>query len=138
MKIAGWLLFFFLFACPVVMANSLAPCLDSLNCVSSLAENAKNKVAPLSYSGDLEIAKQRLLSIVTQLPRTVVVSNDGNYIHVTQASFVFRFIDDIEFMFDDVAKLIHVRSASRAGYLDFGVNRKRVINIRALFDHASE
>jgi len=120
------------------MANSLAPCPESPNCVSSLAENTKSKVAPLSYSGDLEIAKQRLLAIVAQLPRTAVVSNDENYIHVTQASFVFRFIDDIEFLFDDAAKLIHVRSASRTGYLDFGVNRKRVINIRALFDHRPE
>jgi len=136
--IAGYLLFFFLFMCAVAMANSLAPCPDSPNCVSSLAEDTQQKIAPLSYNGDLEIAKQRLLMVVAQLPRTAVVLNDGNYIHVTQTSFVFHFVDDIELVFEDEAKLIHVRSASRTGYLDFGVNRKRVVNIRRSFDHALE
>jgi len=48
-------------------------------------------------------------------------------------SNVFRFVDDVEFLFDREKKLIHVRSASRVGYSDLGVNRKRVEKIRSLF-----
>jgi uncharacterized protein (DUF1499 family) len=58
----------------------------------------------------------------------------GNYLHVEMRSLMFRFVDDVEFSLAASAGLIHVRSASRVGYSDFGVNRKRVERIRAAFD----
>ena len=49
-----------------------------------------------------------------------------SYIHAEFRSRVFRFVDDVEFLFDDAGRLVHFRSASRAGYYDFGVNRRRM------------
>jgi uncharacterized protein (DUF1499 family) len=56
------------------------------------------------------------------------------YIHAEFTSFLFRFVDDVEFLLDDGSKTIHVRSASRVGYSDLGVNRRRVEAIRSRFD----
>jgi len=68
------------------------------------------------------------------MKRARVVTEDGCYIHVEFTSFVFRFVDDAEFLLDEAVKTIHVRSASRIGYSDLGVNRKRVEMIRSRFD----
>jgi uncharacterized protein (DUF1499 family) len=65
---------------------------------------------------------------------TRIVTAQGNYIHAEVRSPVFRFVDDIEFLIDERRGNIHVRSASRTGYFDFGVNRKRVEEIRRRFD----
>ncbi len=55
------------------------------------------------------------------------------YWHVEFRSRVFRFVDDVEFLFGPAGRQIHVRSASRVGYSDFGANRRRIEEIRALF-----
>ena len=84
---------------------------------------------PLHYRGSVEDARQRLLNIVQAFPRVTVVENSGNYLKLEVRSAIFSFVDDVEFEFDDVAKLIHFRSASRLGYYDFGVNRRRMETI---------
>ena len=77
-------------------------------------------------------AKQRLREIVGSLPRTRLVEEDEVYLHYEFTSLVLRFVDDVEFLFDDETKTIHFRSASRTGYSDFGVNRRRMEEIRKL------
>ena len=67
------------------------------------------------------------------MPRSQIVSSTNTYIHVEFTSLIFRFVDDVEFLFDDEKKLIHVRSASRVGYSDLGANRNRVEEIRKRF-----
>jgi uncharacterized protein (DUF1499 family) len=56
---------------------------------------------------------------------------EGDYWRSTAVSLLFRFIDDVEFLFDDQAQVVHVRSASRSGYSDRGVNQARVEELRA-------
>jgi len=112
----------------------LKPCPDSPNCVSSLANQELHRIAPYSYEHDYETTKRRLIAAINNLPRISVVKDEGKYLHVTQTSFLFRFVDDIEFIFDEENRLIHFRSASRVGRSDFGVNRKRMEKIRALFE----
>jgi uncharacterized protein (DUF1499 family) len=68
------------------------------------------------------------------MPRARVVKDEGNYMHAEFTSRIFRFVDDVEFVIDDAHKVIHFRSASRLGYSDFGVNRKRMEEIRKRFD----
>ena len=63
---------------------------------------------------------------------TFVVEED-TYWHVEFRSRVFRFVDDVEFLFDPADRQIHVRSASRVGYSDLGVNRRRIEKICTLF-----
>ena len=61
----------------------------------------------------------------------VVVATD-TYVYAEARSRVFGFVDDVEFRFDDSAKKIDFRSASRVGRRDFGVNRSRMETIREL------
>jgi uncharacterized protein (DUF1499 family) len=110
--------------------GKLSECPDSPNCVSSQTVKKDHAVDPLSYKGSYIEAKQALLSIISSLPRTKIITDNDRYVYVTFTSRLMRFVDDVEFLFDDTNKQIHVRSASRVGYSDMGVNRKRVEDLR--------
>lgn len=115
----------------------LAACPGKPNCVSSLATDGRHAIEPLNYENmERQKAYDTLLSILSTLPRMDIVSREEDYIHVTVKSRIFRFVDDVEFYFPDDASVIHVRSASRTGYSDLGVNRKRVEEIRERFNAA--
>ena len=114
--------------------DKLSECPDSPNCVSSQTVKKDHAVDPLSYNGSYSEAKQALLSIISSLPRTKITADNDRYVHVTFTSRLMRFVDDVEFLFDDANKHIHVRSASRVGYSDMGVNRKRVEDLRKRLD----
>jgi uncharacterized protein (DUF1499 family) len=90
-------------------------------------------IAPIAYTGSAEAASNKLQSILRTTPRTEIVKAEGSYIYAQCTTALLRFVDDVEFAIDDNAKVIHVRSASRLGRKDFGVNRKRVEAIRAQF-----
>jgi uncharacterized protein (DUF1499 family) len=117
-------------------ALSLAPCPNSPNCVSSLSPESDQEhyVAPFSFSGDPAAAWDKLKTAVLAEKRVTIVVEQEDYLHAEMRSLLFRFVDDIEFSLDRDAGLIQVRSASRVGYSDFGVNRRRVERIRAAFD----
>ena len=114
-----------------VLNNSLVACPASPNCVSSLEEeDLEHAVAPLTYTGTLADARQRLLDVIHSMKRAKIVTADERYIHAEFRSGLFRFVDDVEFYFADEPGIIHVRSASRVGHSDLGVNRKRIETIR--------
>lgn len=112
----------------------LAPCPDSPNCVSSQSADAAQAVAPLTYSEDRAAACANLKKIISKMKRAAVVEETDRYLHAEFISGLFRFVDDVEFLIDDAEKKIHVRSASRVGYSDFGVNRRRVETIRQAWE----
>ncbi len=112
--------------------SRLAPCPTSPNCVSSQASIETQRVEPLRYKGVAVEAKSRLLAVLKDMERAQTESADTNYIHAEFRSALFGFVDDVEFYFDPPG-VIQVRSASRVGYSDFGVNRKRVEVIRTRF-----
>jgi len=118
-------------------ANIFRPCPDSPNCVSSLAENKKQFIAPIPYSGENAVVQQELLEILYSFKRVRIAKLDDTYIHAEFKSFVFRFVDDVEFYLDDVQKVIQIKSASRTGYSDLGVNRRRLEKIRTLFEEGA-
>jgi uncharacterized protein (DUF1499 family) len=113
--------------------DRLSPCPKSPNCVSSLSEDKTHYVEPLTYKATLQEAREKLISVINAMKRTEIVTAEINYIHATFKSGLFRFVDDVEFSFDDQKKVIDVRSASRTGYSDLGVNRRRVEEIRKRF-----
>ena len=115
-----------------VPSRSFASCPDTPNCVSSLVQDSKHFIDPIAYQGQ-EHPFKILLKIIQKLPRSQIQSQEDNYIHLTVRSRIFSFIDDLEFLYDPKASLIHMRSASRSGYYDFGVNRKRLEKIRKEF-----
>ncbi|GAB1722476.1 MAG: hypothetical protein NTNFB01_13720 [Nitrospira sp.] len=91
-------------------------------------------MAPYRYHQSLAGAKEALKTIVGLLPRTKLVEETERYLHYEFTSFLLRFVDDVEFVFDEGSKLIQFRSASRTGYSDLGVNRRRMEEIRALVE----
>lgn len=68
------------------------------------------------------------------MPRMKLVEEDEAYLHYEFSSLLLRFVDDVELIFDDETKTIHFRSASRTGYGDLGVNRRRMETIRSLIE----
>jgi len=111
--------------------GKLAPCPASLNCVSSQSSDREHAVEPLSFAGMVTGAHEALRKIILNMKRSQIITDTDSYIHAEFTSALFRFVDDAEFQFDENSKLIHVRSASRLGSSDLGVNRKRVEEIRA-------
>ncbi len=115
----------------------LSPCPSSPNCVSTQAQDESRAIAPLRYKKTRAEAKEALKAIIRTLPRTKLVEEDDTYLHYEFTSLLLRFVDDVEFLFDDEAKTIHFRSASRTGYGDLGVNRRRMEEIRTLIEGKS-
>ena len=111
----------------------LAPCPASPNCISSKATDPEHFTEPLHFNGDASLAWNRLKSALGKESRLSIVEDTGSYLHAEVRSLVFRFVDDVEFVLDPEAGVIQVRSASRTGYSDFGVNRRRVERIRKAF-----
>lgn len=112
----------------------LSPCPSSPNCVSTQAQDESHTIAPFRYQTTRAEAKEALKAIIRSLPRTKLVEEDETYLHYEFTSLLLRFVDDVEFLFDDEAKTIHFRSASRTGYGDLGVNRRRMEEIRTLIE----
>jgi len=67
-----------------------------------------------------------------KLPRTTIVAEDHHYLHAECRSSVFGFVDDLEIQLQPRERVLAVRSVSRTGYYDFGVNRRRVETLRGL------
>jgi len=109
----------------------LRPCPDRPNCVSS-EPGDRSPVLPLTFSGSPDKDWNRLKSTVRKLGGTIE-EDTNTYLRATFTSRIFRFVDDVEFRLVPEEGIIHVRSASRVGYSDFGVNRKRAERLRAEF-----
>lgn len=117
-----------------VRDGKLAPCPTSPNCVSSQSLDTLHKIEPLTYSSSPEKALADLKQVIQSLPRTQIITESADYLYAEFKSALMGFVDDVEFYLDRNANVIHVRSASRLGQSDLGVNRKRVETIRAKLD----
>ena len=112
-------------------ASRLAPCPRTPNCVSTQAPAGPQHMDPIPYTGPLAQARAKLLEVLRHHPRTRIVREEADSLKAECRSAFFHFVDDVEFLFDDAAKRIHFRSASRLGRKDFGVNRQRMEEISA-------
>ena len=113
--------------------HGLQPCPDRPNCVTSLNGGDTHSVSPILYLSGREAAREKIRRIVSEMKRTRIITDQPGYLHVVFTSRVMRFKDDVEFWFPEKGNSIHIRSASRVGYSDLGVNRKRVEEIRNRF-----
>lgn len=109
-----------------VRDGRLAPCKRSPNCVSSQANpsDEEHYIAPIH--GTMAAVRKA----VESFPRATVIREEPNYLYAEFRTKLMRYVDDVEFFFDDT--VIHVRSCSRLGRRDFGVNRRRVEALRRL------
>jgi uncharacterized protein (DUF1499 family) len=114
---------------PVSGIPARLPCPSSPNCVSCFDSptDSQHYIAPLSYTASTEVAQDQLKAILLALPRSTLIYETPGYIHITVTSKIFRFVDDVEAWIDHGA--IELKSASRVGYGDLGVNRNRINSI---------
>ena len=110
----------------------LADCPDSPNCVCSDNVGTAHMIEPFLLNSVAADAWSRIERIVRELPRTRVVSCSADYLHAECSSAIFGFVDDLELHLRRDEGIIAARSASRMGYSDLGVNRRRVERLRAI------
>ena len=113
-----------------VRDGRLARCPSSPNCVCSDAEDAGHRVAPLELSMPAAEAWPLIRDAVAELPRTRIAAETAEYLHAECGSALLGFVDDLELHLRPEAGIAAVRSASRLGYSDLGVNRRRVEDLR--------
>ncbi len=111
-----------------VKNGRFAPCKPTPNCVSSQAEpsDREHYIEPIAFRG----AMAKLRAVVESTARAKVIEQNGSYLYAEYTSALMGYVDDVELFYDESAGLVHVRSASRLGRSDFGVNRKRVEELR--------
>jgi uncharacterized protein (DUF1499 family) len=117
-----------------VKDGNLLACPDKPNCVSTAEGPPARYVKPLIYSGKREEAIAAMVKIVQEMNNTAIREEDDGYLWVECSSTVFGFVDDLEIYFPPEKPVVFIRSASRVGYSDLGVNRRRVEKIRERFN----
>ena len=119
-----------------VREGRLAACKTTPNCVSSQADPAdrEHHIAPIPFRGSAAEAMAAVRKAVEAMERTTVIAHERAYLYAEFRSRLMGYVDDVEFAHDAAAGLIHVRSASRLGRRDFGVNRARVEQLRSLIE----
>jgi uncharacterized protein (DUF1499 family) len=121
-----------------VRDGRLAPPKPTPNNVNSQVDkhaDAGHYIEPLRYRGDARQAWAALRRVIDGMQRAKVITSDPNYLHAEFSTRLMGYVDDAEFYLDERAGVIHVRSASRLGRSDFGVNRERIESIRAKLAH---
>ena len=108
------------------------------NWVSSMADDKVHGISPFGYGGfSREESMNAILSILKAEKRCRIIAAETDYIHAEFRTRIFRFVDDTEFYFPPGQEVIHIKSASRPGQGDLGVNRKRMEMLREKFSAAS-
>jgi FKBP-type peptidyl-prolyl cis-trans isomerase FkpA len=107
------------------------------NAVSSFADTDYHRIAPLVAGPDPKAGFAALERMVQAWPGARVVKREPGYLYAEFETRWLKFVDDVEFLLDEPAGVIHVRSASRLGRKDFGVNRKRIEALREALARAN-
>ena len=112
--------------------GKLAVCAATPNCVSSqtIAGDVEHSIDPLKLPADSSMIMASLKQVIGTIPRSTIIKEKDDYLYVESTSKLMGFVDDLELYIDRNSKTIQVRSASRLGDSDFGVNRQRVEEIR--------
>ena len=121
-----------------VTNGQLAPVrAQAWNSVSSFATTDYHRIAPLAAGSDPAATFERLVQIVAGRPGAQIITREPRYLYAEFTTKWMKFVDDVEFLLDADAHLIHVRSASRLGRKDMGVNRARIEAIRKRLEAAA-
>ena len=113
-----------------IKLNHLNSC-NKKNCVSSTnASTDDSFIEPIKMIEPIEVAQEKLSKIILKNKQAKIIKLNPSYIYAEFTSSVFQLVDDVEFHLSKTSKKIFIRSASRTGKYDFGVNRKRIEEIR--------
>lgn len=120
------------------MLKLLPTCPNSPNCVSSqaISTDTEHFIAPFKITSSVTAAWSALQQALLQQSRAVITDKTDHTLHAEVTSLIFRFVDDVDVILDEEAKVLHIRSASRTGHSDFGVNRKRIESLRQILQQA--
>ncbi len=121
-----------------VKDGMLAPLPDSPNAVSSQTDQVDKRVEPFPYSGDLAQTKSLVKKATAEFGGAQILVEKPDYLHLVFTVSLIPFKDDVEFFFSEKDRVVHYRSASRVGYSDLGVNRKRYERLRNLYEQAEK
>lgn len=108
----------------------LTPCPSSPNCVCSDDPAGEHGIGPLVLAVPPAEAWPEVRQAAEDMPRCKIVEASDDYLHAECRSAIFRFVDDLEIQLRPQENLVAIRSASRVGHSDLGVNRKRVEELR--------
>ena len=103
------------------------------NAVSSQTEEKDKKIDALEFKENLMNSKQQVIKAIDNYGNAKIIKNEINYLYVVFTTGIMKYHDDVEFYFDERKKLIQIRSASRIGYSDMGLNRERYNKLRELY-----
>lgn len=119
-------------------AGQLQPCPSSPNCVSSqaLVTDLQHAIAPLVITGEADRAFAKLTNLVRQSEQATIITAEPGYLYAEFVTPLMGFVDDVEFLLDPAVGQIQVRSASRLGESDLGLNRQRIETLRGQFNQA--
>ena len=108
----------------------IGSCLSLPNCVSSNASIFYNYIEPFQLAMSKEEAWPLVREAVLEISRAVIDEEDDLYLHAKISSKVFRFVDNLELLYQADEHLIEVRSSSVLGLYDMSANRRRVEALR--------
>lgn len=114
------------------------PCPDKPNCVVSHEYDQEHFIDPISYTRSFSEAYPELIKSIEEMPGSKIIIKEKRYIRAEFTSRLMRYIDDVEFYFSPGEKIIQVRSASRLGHSDMGVNRERIETLRSIFGQMNQ
>ena len=114
--------------------SELPPCTGKPNCVSTEATTIARKMTPIPFRGDPQAALDRLAEILGGLRGATITERGEHRLKAEVRSRLFGFVDDVEMRVDPKEGVIRFRSASRKGYWDLGVNRRRMARVREAFE----
>jgi len=103
------------------------------NAVSSQTEEKDKSIEALEFRENLVNSKKRVIKAIESYGNAKIIKNETNYIYVIFTTGLMKYHDDVEFYFDESKKLIQIRSASRIGYSDMGLNRERYNKIKGVY-----
>ena len=103
------------------------------NAVSSQTDDSKRRVAPFQFKDDLVTTRRAILESLARHGDMKILEDGERYIHAVSTTRFMKFHDDLEFFFDENSGVVHFRSASRVGYSDLGMNRKRYEQLVRLY-----
>jgi len=114
-------------------SNPIQDCTGGPHCVTTRTQNSDRKIQPFLFNGTSEDFKKIAVSTIESMPHSHIVRAEQNYIYAEYTSAIMRFVDDFEVYWDPQTKMVDMRSSSRIGYNDLGVNQKRTEKFQQLF-----
>jgi uncharacterized protein (DUF1499 family) len=114
------------------------PVLTASNVVSSYAalqpHTDYHVIAPITVAGDGKTAFLKLAELIGKMDGATIITSEPGYVYAEFQTRLLKFVDDVEFVLDEPAGVIQMRSASRLGIKDLGANRQRLEAIRMRFN----